>query len=75
MQIHYRTFRALFYRLVSCLLLACGMLMWVASVILVFLYMISPSYHLPGSSFVALLLMFSVAILCLILYRYHTAMA
>ena len=44
MQIHYRTVRALFYTLLSCLLLAFGMLMWVASVILVFLYMINPSY-------------------------------
>ena len=31
MQIHYRTICALFYRLLSCLLLAFGMLMWVAS--------------------------------------------
>ena len=46
MQIHYRTVHALFYRLLSCLLLAFGMLMWVASVILVFLYMINPSYQI-----------------------------
>ena len=45
MQIHYRTVCALFYRLLSCLLLAFGMLMWVASVILVFLYMINPLYQ------------------------------
>ena len=45
MQIHYRTVLALFYRLLSCLLLAFGMLMWVASVILVFLYMINSSYQ------------------------------
>ena len=45
MQIHYDTFHALFYILLSCLLLTSGMLMWVASVILVFLYVISPSYH------------------------------
>ena len=45
MQIHYRTVHALFYRLLSCVLLAFGMLMWVASVILVFLYMINPSYQ------------------------------
>ena len=45
MQIHYRIVRALFYRLLSYLLLAFGMLMWVASVILVFLYMINPAYQ------------------------------
>ena len=45
MQIHYRTVRALFYRLLSCLLLAFGILMWVASVMLVFLYMINTSYQ------------------------------
>ena len=46
MQIHYHTFHALFYRRLSCLLLAFGiMLVWVASVILVFLYMINPSYQ------------------------------
>ena len=44
-QIHYRIVRALFYRLLSCLLLAFGMLMWVASVILVFLYMTNPAYQ------------------------------
>ena len=45
MQIHYRTVRALFYRLLSCLLLAFGMLMLVASVMLVFLYMTNTSYQ------------------------------
>ena len=45
MQIHYRIVRALFYRLLSCLLLAFSMLMWVASVILVFLYMTNPAYQ------------------------------
>ena len=64
----YCTVHALFYRFLSCLLLAFGMLVWVASVILVFLYMIS-------SSFVALLWTFSIAILCFILYGYHTATA
>ena len=45
MQIHYPTVRALFYRLLSYLILAFSMLMWVASVILVSLYMINPSYQ------------------------------
>ena len=45
MQIHYRIVHALFYRLLSCLLLAFGMLMWVTSVILVFLYMTNPAYQ------------------------------
>ena len=45
MRNHYRRLHALFYTLLSCLLLAFGMLMWVASVILVFLYMINPSYQ------------------------------
>ena len=73
MQVHYRTVRALFYRLLSCLLVAFGMLMWVASVSLVFLYMINPSYQVvllwPFSG------RFSIAILCFILYGYHTATA
>ena len=86
MWIHYRTFHALFYRLLSCFLLAFGMLVWVASVILVLLYMISPSYQ------VVLLWLFSGRFLLLfyvssymdtillrhnlsILYGYQTAMA
>ena len=73
MQIHYRIVRALFYRLLSCLLLAFGMLMWVASIILVFLYY--DKSRIPGSCFVALLWTFSIAILCFILYGYHTATA
>ena len=32
-------------------------------------------FLIPGSSFVALLWTFSIAILCVILYGYHTAMA
>ena len=82
MQILYRTFHALFYRLPSCLLLAFGMLTWVASVILVFLYMISPSYQVVLLWFFSgrFLLLFYVSsymdtILCFILYGYHTAMA
>ena len=31
--------------------------------------------HVPGSSFIALLSTFSIAILCFIVYGYHTAMA
>ena len=73
MQIHYPTVRALFYRLLSCLLLAFSMLMWVASVTLVFLYY--DKSLIPGSSFMALLRTFSIAILCFILYGYHTATA
>ena len=70
MQIHYHTFHALFYRLLSCLLLAFGMLMWVASVILVFLYMISPPYQ------VVLLLLFSGRFLLLFyVSSYMDAMA
>ena len=74
MQIHYHTFHALFYRLLSCLLLAFSMLMHVGSFIN-FILSIYDKSLVPGSSFVALLWTFSIAILCFILYGYHTATA
>ena len=46
MRIHYRTFHALFYKLLSCLLLAFGMLMWV----LMLHYQQKTYHHLPPTS-------------------------